>query len=53
MTNGKGSKPRPITNRAKYDAEYDRIFKKFCEVCGAKVKRCMCKKRVDSKKGKR
>jgi len=25
---GKGDKPRPVTDRPKYDSEYDRIFKK-------------------------
>ncbi len=32
--NGKGDKPRPV-DKARYDASYERVFGKRCEVHGA------------------
>jgi len=43
MSNGKGSKKRPVEDQKHFDDEYDRIFGKARSKCGSKAAECMCK----------
>ena len=47
---GKGSRQRPITNKEKFEAEWDRIFETAKKEKEAKAKRLKDKKDEDAKK---